>query len=130
MSVKDEIKAVMSEWNNAVAEGNLKELSQLLANNEKTVCYDAYGNKYVGYDSIVKIFKEWFKTMRIHLTSKEMIVNSSRNVAWVADDQHGKIVDLQGKVLMDAPLKWTSVLEKRNNKWVFALIHHSAPASS
>jgi len=68
--------------------------------------------------------------MLIHLTSKEIIVNSSGSVAWVADDQHGKVLDLQGKVLMDTSLKWTSVLEKRNHKWVFVQIHHSIPAPS
>jgi ketosteroid isomerase-like protein len=84
MSVKDEIKVIMSKWKKAVAEGNLKELSQLLAHDEGTICFDAYGNKYIGCGSIVKIFEEWLKTMRIHLTSNEMVVNSYGNVAWVA----------------------------------------------
>lgn len=129
-NVEDQIRSAMDKWNKVVAEGNLEGLSEILSHDQKLVFFDANGFKYIGYDSVVKAFEEWFRTMRIHHTSKEIIINSSGNVAWVADDQDLRIVDSQGKVLMDTPLKWTSVLKKNGGKWVFVQIHHSAPAKT
>jgi uncharacterized protein (TIGR02246 family) len=125
--METEIRKIINRWNKAVAEGNLKELSGLLAHDKSVVCFDTGGNKHVGHDRIIKIFEEFFKTMRVHLTSTGATIKSSGNVAWVADDQHGRIVDLKGRVIMDTPLKWTSVLEKRNGRWQIVQIHHSIP---
>jgi|GEM_PF-5094131 len=127
MNDEDEIRAAMNSWNEAVAEGNITELSKILLKDDKTMLLSR-GIQYVGYDLLIEQFKEWFKTMRIHLTSKGMIINHLGSVAWVADDQYGKIVDLQGNILSETPiLKWTSVLVRRNGKWVFTQIHHSTP---
>jgi len=127
MNCEDEVRAAMNRWNEAVAKGDLTELSQILLRDDKTMLISR-GIQYVGYDLLVKKFKEWFKTIRIHLTSKGMIINRLGSVAWVADDQHGKIVDLQGGVISVTPiLKWTSVLVKRDGEWVFTQIHHSTP---
>ncbi len=130
MSTKAEIKAVMDQWNKAIADGNLKELAGLLCDDKATICYDTGGNKHVGYNRVLKAFEDGFKTMRIHLTSEDLTINTSGNMAWVADDQHAKITDLKGRVLLDTPLKWTSVLQKRKGKWVIVQIHHSIPAST
>jgi uncharacterized protein (TIGR02246 family) len=125
-----EIRKIIKRWNKAIAEGNLKELSGLLAHDKNVVCFDTGGNKHVGHDRIVKVFEDCFKTLRINLTSTDMTIRSSGNVAWVADDQHGRIIDMKGRVIMDTPLKWTGVLEKRNGRWQIVQIHHSIPIST
>ena len=127
MSVEDEIRSVMIRWNKAVAEGNLAELSQIISHDDKAVLISR-GKTYVGYNTIINQFERWFEDRRVHLTSKEMIIGHSGNVAWVTDDQHGKTVDLRGKLLRESPiLKLTSVLVKKNDKWMFVQFHHSVP---
>lgn len=79
-----------------------------------------------------KLFEQWldprFRAVRTEVRDLQIHISQSGNVAWYSatlDD----VVEWDGKVSKyGEDLRWTGVLEKRDNRWVIVQMHASLAA--
>ncbi len=108
---------------------DFKRLKEILIHEEDLFFFQQSSNEtIVGWNQFTKLFKFWkdpdFKAISYDLRELRINISRSGDVAWCSamlDD----IIEWKGKQYNLTDIRWTGVLEKRNNKWVIVQMHYS-----
>jgi len=122
------VMAVLAEFNDAVATGNLNKALELFTSDPDVfLLASEEGEKATGREELESFFKRVFsRDVAYSWTWKEWIVSAKGSVAWVALDARVHMSSEQG--VKSAPYRITAVLERRGEKWLLAQYHGSEPA--
>ena len=106
--------------------------SRIIAHDADMVNYgtDA-AEHFVGWEALQKAVEEMFPAFEnIKITVKDQVikVHSSGTVAWFSQVWDWDLV-AEGQPVSAPGCRFTGVLEKRNNSWVFVQFHNSVPVA-
>jgi ketosteroid isomerase-like protein len=127
------IKTVADQFPEGVFEReDMELLAQAMAHDAAMVCFGTdVAEHFVGWDSLrtsIEQQLEAFDSTRITVRDQVISLNSSGNTAWVSEllDWDGRA---QGQPVHIESARFTGVLEKRNDDWVFVQFHVSVPVA-
>ena len=123
------VNDVIDRYLEAYARRDIESLSTTLAqDNESLGIGTDEGEYWNGWPTIRNVAEKQFGAIReVHWKRGQPIVRFSRdgNVAWYAEELCGDFLAANKKTSCD--LRFTAVLEKRNNQWVIVQFHRSVP---
>ena len=126
------VKSVLSQFFKSIELEDMELHSKVMAHDNDMVNFgtDA-AEHYVGWEAWKKAhIAQWDALDEIKITSKDLVVRIHRSgeVAWFSDVTDWELTD-QNESMSFKGLRFTGVLEKRNDNWVIVQIHVSVPVS-
>ena len=123
------VRDVLNGMAESYAKRDLKGLLSLIAPDADVVMYGTGADeKRIGQEQIkIQAQRDWSQTESSALDYDWISVSANGNIAWAAADATFKIK--AGSESMNLPARLTSVLEKRNDRWLIVQAHFSLPAS-
>ena len=130
---KKDIEAVLEQYNIANETHNFKLIENIWARDKGIVCIGTdTDEKLVGWEQIKKAFKNQFESLKdtyISVSDQIININKTVNTAWFSEILNYNFI-YKGKPQSYNGIRYTGVLEKRDNKWVLVQTHMSIPVKS
>jgi len=129
---KSKVKEVVDQFEQVWEQEDMELFSRIIAHDPGSVFYgtDA-AEHFVGWDVLKKAAETMFPAFEnIKITVRDQVikVHSSGNVAWFSQIWDWDLI-AEGQPVSVPDCRFTGVLEKRNNNWVFVQFHNSVPVS-
>ena len=131
-SEKSRVKTVVDHFEQVWETEDMELFSRIIAKDADMVNYgtDA-AERFVGWEELKKAVEQMFPSFEnINLTVKNQVikVHPAGKVAWFSEIVDWDLV-AEGQPARIDGCRFTGVLEKRNNDWVFVQFHNSVPVS-
>lgn len=122
-----EVRGLLYKLVEAYRIGDVDLLLSLFAEDpDVTVIGLGLGERKVGLEAIRPHFeRDFFDTSSILLEWKDFAFSGTGPVAWVSAEANVKILSKIAEVSTD--IRFTAVLEKREDQWLFLQMHNSVP---
>jgi ketosteroid isomerase-like protein len=122
-----EVLAVLDQMSKAYRQRSLKKLLSILVPDSDVFMFGTGADeKRIGHAGIqAQAERDWFQTDDSSFEIVWHSVSVSGPVAWVAADAQFNFQ--AGEIAMTIPARLTAVLEKRDEQWLIAQSHFSAP---
>jgi len=129
---KAKVKSVVDQFEQVWEKEDMELFSRIIAHDSDMVNYGTDAAEYfVGWEALKKAIEEMFPVFeKIKITVRDQFikVHSSGNVAWFSEIWDWDLIAEGEPVRIDG-CRFTGVLEKRNNNWIFVQFHNSVPVS-
>lgn len=130
MSVKEEVKAIIHSFFNALDSQDLKAMQHLIPKTNSTIHIGTdEGEIWKGWQVLNEATKEQFEGLEYYKANiRDLTVNvaDSENVAWYFHKLDAEIKS-QGNITNLQGARFTGVLQKIDGHWVMAQTHISMP---
>jgi len=128
----DDIKSVLNQYNKAFETEDMDLLSNIVAHDNDMVCFgtDA-AERWVGWESLKESLQKQFdacENTKISVKDQVIKMSQSADVAWYSYIMDAQ-TEIQGDQVNLEGIRFTGVLEKRDDKWMFVQIHTSVPVT-
>jgi uncharacterized protein (TIGR02246 family) len=122
-----EIRGILYKLVEVYKNGDVDTLLSLFAEDpDVTVIGLGPGERKIGLDAIRPHFeRDFFDTSSILLEWKDFVFSGAGSVAWVSAEAKVKILSKITEVSTE--IRFTAVLEKREDQWLFLQMHNSVP---
>lgn len=131
-SEKAKIESVIDQFSQAWETKDIELLSRIMAHDADMVIYGTDApEQWVGWEPFKTTVAEMFtalESIKITVKNRSIKVHSSGDVAWFSQIWDWDLV-VEGKPVRSEGQRFTGVLEKRNDEWVFVQFHNSVPVS-
>jgi ketosteroid isomerase-like protein len=134
INIKEEITAVENVLEKYVIANENKDFSliaQIWAEDENIILLGTDSHeKYIGWKQIKKAIQKQFKEFQdtyISITDQKINVNESGNTAWFSQFLNYNFI-YRDEAMSFEGIRFTGVLEKREDNWVLVQGHLSIPA--
>jgi ketosteroid isomerase-like protein len=127
--VKNEVMEVLDNYAKAYRDKNLQGILELFIDDDDLVVigtgYDEWITGKIGLSS--GFSRDMEQADSINVNFRNITISAAGNVSWLSGHMNmGAVVNSQEIFL---PGRLSAVLEKRNDKWLFAHLHYSLPAA-
>lgn len=129
-SERHEVKSVIDQFTQVWETKDLELLSKIMAHDTDMVNFgtDAV-EKFVGWiqfkEAVEKMLSD-LENVKIIIREQHIKAHSSENVAWFSQIWDWEMI-IKGELVHSEGQRFTGVLEKRDDNWVFVQFHNSVP---
>ncbi len=131
-SEKAKVKTVVDNFEQVWETEDMELFSGIMAKDADMVNYGTdTAEHFVGWEELKKAVEKMFPSFEnIKLTVKDQVikVHPSGKVAWFSEVVDWDLV-AEGEPVRIEGCRFTGVLEKRNDNWVFVQFHNSVPVA-
>jgi ketosteroid isomerase-like protein len=129
---KAKVKAVIDQNLQMLVDEDMELMSKIYAHDDDMVIFGTDSAEImVGWEAIKEVMQKQFagsETIKVSSRDEVIKVHDSGKVAWVSLILDW-VVKVEGQAVKLEGIRATSVLEKRNDNWVFVQAHLSVPVS-
>ena len=126
------VKDFLYQFEKALSSMDLESVSKFIAQDDDIVFIGTDTAEYwTGWEPVEEAFKAIYEAIdswEILVDKQTLRVHKSGEVAWFSEVFTQKVV-AQEETITHEGLRWTGVLEKRNDNWVIVQFHSSMPIS-
>ncbi len=123
------VSDVINRYLESYVKRNVDLMATTIAQDSNTIGFGTDAGEYwKGWTTIKNVAEKQFKAIvEVSWTRGQPQINFSRdgNVAWYAEELVGNF--LSGNTKTTSKVRFTCVLEKRNNNWLITQFHRSVP---
>ena len=127
---KTAVKSILNQYLRAWASDDVDLFSEIISHDNDMVNYwTMASDRFVGWEELKKKFQEpaWFSDSKFEVDHQVIKVHSSGKVAWFSEVINWDYFSQEQQRRIEG-LRFTGILEKQNEKWVFVQTHFSIPS--